>query len=96
MEIQTGAEINCETLKQELQKGRQLILQCIVPGDADGIHDHTLHWVVVSGCRGDTFRVCDPEKNVLFLTGQQMEDYMNTPIGRICLSVEEGQCTDAE
>ncbi|MBP3685119.1 MAG: hypothetical protein J6J12_09210 [Oscillospiraceae bacterium] len=96
VEIQTGAEINCEVLKQELHRGRKLILQCIVPGDADGIHDHTLHWVVVSGCQGDIFRVCDPEKSVRFLTGEEMEDYMNTPIGRICLVVEEGRYADAE
>ena len=87
--LTTGAEITVDTLKQELDAGRQLMVQCIVPGDADGIHDHVLHWVVVYGYEEDTFLVCDSLSSKIRITAEAMEGYMDTPIGRICVSVGE-------
>lgn len=45
--VRTGAEITCDTIRLELDGGRQIILEYLIPGDADGMHDHVLHWVVV-------------------------------------------------
>lgn len=87
--VRTGVPITCAFLKQELNRGRQLLLQCIIPGNADGIHEETLHWVVVYGYEGDEFLVCDPLCSKIRLTSDEAEHYMDTPIGTICLSVGE-------
>lgn len=85
----TDADINCNFLKQALDAGKQVILQCIVPGNADGIHDYTLHWIVVHGYDGDEFLVCDPLSSKIRITTEAMENYMDTPIGRICIVTGE-------
>ena len=87
--LSTGAEITCDTLRQELDAGRQIILETIIPGDADGIHDHVLHWVVVYGYEEDMFHVCDPLSSKIKLTTKELEGYMDTPIGRIYIAVSE-------
>ena len=89
IQLTTGVEITCADLRRELDSGKQIILQCIVPGNADGIHDHTLHWIVVYGYEGDEFRVCDPLSSKIRITEEAMENYMDTPIGRICIVVGE-------
>lgn len=85
----TNAAITCDLLKQELDSGKQIILQCIVPGNADGIHDHTLHWIVVYGYDGDEFLVCDPLSSKIRINTEAMERYMDTPIGRLCIVTGE-------
>lgn len=85
----TDAVITCELFKQELDSGKQIILQCIVPGNADGIHDHTLHWIVVYGYEEDEFLVCDPLSSKIRITEEALENYMDTPIGRICVVTGE-------
>ena len=87
--VQTGVAVTCDFLQKELNEHRQLLLQCIVPGDADGIHNETLHWVVIYGYDGDEFLVCDPLCSKIRLTSDEVEHYMDTPIGTICLSVGE-------
>ena len=88
--LSTSAEITCDTLRQELDESRQIILQTIVPGDADGIHDHVLHWVVVYGYEGNLFHVCDPLSSKIKLTDKELEHYMDTPIGTIYIAVGQG------
>lgn len=83
------ADITCDSLKRELDTGKQIILQCIVPGNADGIHDHTLHWVVVYGYEADAFLVCDSLSSKIRITEDALENYMHTPIGRICIVTGE-------
>lgn len=85
----TCAQIHCDFLRRELDTGKQIILQCIVPGNADGIHDHTLHWVVVYGYEGAEFLVCDPLSSKIRITAEALENYMDTPIGRICIVTGE-------
>lgn len=85
--LSTGVEITCDTLRQDLDEGRQIILQTIVPGDADGIHDHVLHWVLVYGYEDDMFYVCDPLSSKIKLTTKELEGYMDTPIGKIYIAV---------
>lgn len=87
--IVTGAAITCTTLRQAFDEGKQIILQCIVPGNADGIHDHTLHWIVVYGYEGDEFLVCDPLSSKIRIAREALENYMDTPIGRICVVTGE-------
>lgn len=89
--LSTGAEITCDTLRQELDAGSLIILETIIPGDADGIHDHVLHWVVVYGYEGDLFYVCDPLSSKIKLTTEELENYMNTPIGKIYIAVGEAK-----
>ena len=87
--VTKGTVISCDTLRQELDAGRQIILETIVPGDADGIHDHVLHWIVVYRYEKDMFYVCDPGYGKIILTAEALENYMDTPIGKIYLAVEE-------
>ena len=87
IDISTGARITCDTLRQELDAGRQVILETIIPGDADGIHDYVLHWAVVYGYEADVFHVCDPLSSKIKLTSKELENYMDTPIGRIYIAV---------
>lgn len=85
----TDMNISCDSMKQELDRGKQIILQCIVPGNADGIHDHTLHWVVVYGYEEVEFLVCDPLSSKIRISEKALERYMDTPIGRICIVTGE-------
>lgn len=82
-----GDRINCDTLRQALDARKLIMVQCIVPGDADGIHDHVLHWIVVHGYQGKEFKICDPSAGKKRLTEEELEYYMDTPIGRICIEV---------
>lgn len=98
IDISTGVGITCDTLRQELDAGRQIILETIIPGDADGIHDHVLHWVVVHGYEEDLFHVCDPLSSKIKLTSKELEQYMDTPIGKIYIAVskDEQRCSTLE
>ena len=87
--VSMGADINCGTLRQALDAGQQIILETLIPGDADGIHDHTLHWITVYGYEEDVFLVCDPLSSKIRLTAAELEAYMDTPIGKICICVGE-------
>lgn len=88
--LETGADITCERLRSELSAGRQIMVQCIVPGNADGIHEETLHWILLYGFQNGYFLTCDPLSSKITLTEQELERYMDTPIGRICIVVEGG------
>ena len=98
IDISTGVGITCDTLRQELDAGRQIILETIIPGDADGIHDHVLHWIVVLGYEEDLFHVCDPLSSKIKLTTKELEQYMDTPIGKIYIAVGQdlAQCPTLE
>ena len=85
--IASGVEINCDLLRRELDAGRQIILETFIPGNADGIHDHVLHWIIVYGYEGEMFQVCDPLSSKIKLTAEALDAYMDTPIGKIYLAV---------
>lgn len=90
--VETGVDFTCADLAQLLKKGKQIMLQCIIPGDADGIHDHVLHWIILYGIREDLFLAVDPLPNggKIQMTTQELSEYMDTPIGKICLVVSDG------
>jgi len=73
----------------QLEQEKLLMLQCIVPGDADGLHDHVLHWVLCYGYREGLFQVCDPMSRKIALTEAELEHYMDTPVGRAAVVVSE-------
>lgn len=85
----TDTFITCDHIREELDADRQVIVLCIVPGCSDGIHDETLHWIVVYqyNSEEDRFFICDPSSHKRTFSSQELEEYMNTPIGRICISV---------
>lgn len=91
--LETGTQIDCERLKQFLTSGKQVMLQCIIPGDADGIHQEILHWILLFDYDGTHFVGCDPlafhPTERMRLTDAEVEHYMDTPIGRICVVVGE-------
>ena len=89
VDVRNGVDITCEFLKRELAEGRQLILECIVPGNADGIHEETLHWIVVYGYADGEFLACDPLCSKIRLTEEEITHYMDTPVGKILVSVGE-------
>lgn len=91
IQVSTNSDITCTTLRQELDAGRQIILETIIPGDADNIHDHVLHWIILYGYESDFFLVCDPLSSKIKLTATELENFMDTPIGKIYIAVSENQ-----
>lgn len=89
VEIKTGMDLDGEVLKTLLGEGKLVMVQCIVPGDADGIHTEVLHWVLVYGWQDGDFLLCDPCFGKAQIPETEMEGYMDTPIGKIFLTVKE-------
>ena len=87
--VETGTDTGCDRLRHELEQNRVLIVQCFVEGDADGMHDHVLHWVVAYGFKNGQFLVCDPLSGKLRLSEKELSEYMDTPLGACFLSVSK-------
>lgn len=88
--FEKGACITLDTVKSELSKNRQLIVETIVPGNADGEHDHVLHWILVYGYKDGNFLIVNTDSDSdgkTFLTEEELAHYMDTPIGKIFVSV---------
>ena len=93
--FEKGAEITLDTVKAELSKKRQVIVETIVPGNADGEHDHVLHWILVYGYKNGEFLIVDTDyDNKTTLTEEELAQYMDTPIGKILVSVGDMQDAD--
>ena len=83
-------KIDCDFLREQLKQGCQIILECFVEGNADGIHEKVLHWVVVYGYQDGEFLVADPAAvRKRRIPDAEMEEYMETPIGRMAIAVKE-------
>jgi len=81
-------DISCDFLKEKLKEGFKIILECFVDGDADGIHEKVLHWVLVYGYEEGTFRVHNSSADQrMMISDEDMEEYMETPIGRMAVVV---------
>ena len=65
------------------------MLECIIPGNADGLHDEVLHWILIYGYEGEVFLACDPLSAKIRLKSEKLENYMDTSIGKICIVVGE-------
>lgn len=53
------------------------------------IRFYTLHWIVVYGYEEDEFLVCDPLSSKIRIPEEALENYMDTPIGKICVVTGE-------
>ena len=80
-----------EWFRAQLDLGRLPIVQCVVPGNADGMHEETLHWVLLYGYEDGCFLACDPLSHKICLTEAELERYTDTPVGRISVSVGRGK-----
>ena len=91
VEILTGISVTCDTIKEQIVCGRQVILLCLIDGNVDGIHDKSLHWIVVYGYEENKFLICDPSACKRKYSEEELWEYMDTPLGQICITVEEGR-----
>lgn len=73
--------------RNQLDNGNLLIVQCLVPGNADGMHDHTLHWILLYGYTEEEYLVCNPSFRKIRLSESELEYYTDTPVGSICVAV---------
>lgn len=89
--ILTGVTITCDTIKEQILCGKQVIVLSLVDGNADGMHEKVLHWIVVYGYQENKFLVCDPGKCKRSFSEEELWEYMDTPLGQICITVEEGK-----
>lgn len=91
VDIETNASITVELFRTMLDEGKLLIVQCVVPGDADGIHTEVLHWILLYGYDGADFLACDPLSSKIRLNEDKLKKYIDTPVGQICISVGENE-----
>lgn len=87
--VAAGFRFTPDWYREKLDAGWLLIVQCIVPGNADGIHSETLHWILMYGYDERDFLVCDPLSCKIRLSESELERYTDTPVGSICVAVSE-------
>ena len=95
--VRAGMTIDAQAIRAELARERLVIVQCMVEGDADGMHDHVLHWILVFDWKDGKFRAYDPaytppsrkSPSYIELSEQELEAYMDTPVGAAVISVGE-------
>ena len=88
-DVTVGADVTCESLRDELTADRLLIVQTIIPGDCDGMHNRVLHWIVVYGYEAGLFHAFDPLPNGgrFTLSGDELAALTDTPIGASYIAV---------
>ena len=88
--LSAGKDFDLGFLEQELADGKKIVLECFIPEEPNA-PPSVLHWVILEEYDAQTglFRVRDPNPRVklLYLTEAEMEAYMDTPIGKICITV---------
>lgn len=94
--VETGCALTPAWYRAQLGEGKLLFVQCVVPGDADGMHDETLHWVLMYRCDEGGFWVCNPLDRKIQLTEEELIHYTDTPIGQVCVAVGEARKTEAD
>lgn len=90
--LTAGLDFDTEFLKQALAAGKKIILEFFVP-EVEDAPPSVLHWVILENYdpQLEAFRVRDPNPNIKlkYLKDAELEGYMDTPIGRICIIVGE-------
>lgn len=86
-EVRTASPISSGWLRDLIAQDHQAILETIVPGDADGIHTHVLHWIVVYGYENGQFHCINPSCGKLWVPEEEMDGFLDTPIGKICVEI---------
>lgn len=75
-----GIKINSQFIRKELEKGNIIIVAGEIPG--------AYHAILISGYDDNKFIVCDPLfKTKQFKTQEELDDFMNTSIGKWFISV---------
>lgn len=76
-----GVEINSDFIKAEINKDNLVILA----GELIGGY----HSILITGYNNDNFIVCDPlYKDKQLVTKEELEQFMDTKIGKWCISVK--------
>ncbi len=82
--------INCDFLRSLLEQKYQIVLECFVDGNVDGVHEKVLHWILIYGYENGEFLVANPSSTKKSrYCDEEMEEYMNTPIGKMVVAVKE-------
>lgn len=81
--IKVGEKIDCDFLKEKLDEDNLIILA--------GEYENYLHAILLTGYNEDNnFIVCDPlYKEKQIRTSKEIEEFMDTPIGKWCIVVRE-------
>ena len=87
LRLRCGVPITPAWLRDELAQNRLILVEVCIPGDADGIHDHVLHGILLYAADGDAFLACDPLSGRIRLTEAELSALMDTPYGAAALSV---------
>lgn len=87
LHLRLGEPITPEYLRSELAQGRPVIVEILVDGDADGMHERVLHGVVLYDTDGDAFLARDPlSPGSLRFTAEELMAAMDTPVGAMAIS----------
>ncbi len=86
---QKDTDITSETIEKELFDGNLVILQCFIDGNADGIHEKVMHWILIYGIKEEEFLICDPLFGKTTITKEETENYMKTPFGKVYITAKE-------
>lgn len=88
--LSAGTPFDCGFLRQQLDDGKKIVLQCFVPETEDG-PPSILHWVILERYKNGRFRVRDPLPNgkLWYYSPEELEELMDTPVGKICIVVGE-------
>ena len=86
-----------QRLADALDGEHLLIVQCLVDGDADGMHDKVLHWILLFEHNDGVFRAYDPgyvrrsnkAPNYIEITQRELRSFMDTPVGAAVICVGE-------
>lgn len=79
--VLTGIDMTISFLKEQLTSGYLIMLA--------GMKGNILHAILICGYELDKFTVCDPLcKKQQFLTCEEIEKFMDTPIGKWCIVVK--------
>lgn len=74
--VACSCSITSDWCRKKLEDGELLIIQCIVPGNADGMHEETLHWILIYGYQDGSFLACDPLSCKITLTEAELAGYI--------------------
>lgn len=87
--LEINPDITPKTLADELGNGRLVVLQTFIEGNADGIHDKVMHWILLYDFENGKFKACDPLSGKTVFSEDELAGYMETPFGKTYIAVRE-------
>ena len=85
--VERGVSVACDRLRAELERGRLVIVQIMVDGDADGLHNQVMHWILLYGVTEDGFLKLDPLSGSGIYSADELSARMHTPFGGTFITV---------